>query len=262
MPSTTPLPPQAQWAPGHGPLQEQVGFLLWTPPEASLEREHEVLPDANVDLLLELSDGGCQALLHGPVTRTRHVPTRAGRGYLVVHFHMGAMPRLVDASPAELVDTAVPLRELAGVSLEELGARLHAASSLERMREVLLPLLARLPAPPRDTFDRALRHLSGHPSSLRPGALAEALHASPRTLQRAFHERLGLSPRTVTRILRLQEALAWLRAHPASTLAEAAFHSGYADHAHMTREFRELTGKPPSAFRPEGPAACVASVQA
>ncbi len=184
MPATTSLPPNAQWAPGSGPLKEQVASRLWMPPEASFTWEHEVLPDANVDLLLELSDGGCQAVLHGPVTRTRHVPTQAGRGYLVVHFHIGAMPRLVDASPAELVDTAVPLREVAGVSLEALGEQLHTASSLEPMREVLLPLLARLPAPPRDTFDRALRHLSARPSALQPGALAEALHASPRTLQR------------------------------------------------------------------------------
>ncbi len=262
MPATTPLPPHAQWAPGSGPLREQVHSLLWMPPEASFTWEHEVIPDANVDLLLELSDGGCRAMLHGPVTRTRHVPTQAGHGYLVVHFHVGAMPRLVDTRPAELVDTAVPLREIAGVSVEALGERLHTASSLARMHEVLLPLLARLPAPPRDTFDRALRHLSARATSLQPGALAEALHASPRTLQRAFQERVGLSPRTFTRILRLQEALAWLRAHPATPLAEAALHSGYADHAHMTREFRELTGKPPSAFRPSGPAPTVASVQA
>ena len=100
------------------------------------------------------------------------------------------------------------------------------------------------------TFDRALRHLLARPETLRPGALADTLHLSPRTLQRAFKERVGLPPRTYVRLARLQDALAVLRQGGGHSLSEVAYRSGYADHAHMTREFRELTGRPPSDFRP------------
>jgi len=249
MPATTPPLAWTQQLSAPAPLAERVEFLLWVPPEASITWEHEVIPDANVDLLLELSATRCRAVLHGPLTRPIHVPTRAGHGYLVVHFHPGAMPRLVDASPGELVNTAVELRELGGVSLDALGERLLAAGSLESMREVLLPLLARAPYPPGDSFDRALRHLLAQPEPLRPSALADALHLSTRTLQRAFKERVGFSPRMYARITRLQEALSALRVPPACSIAEVAHRIGYADHAHMTREFRELTGRPPSDFR-------------
>jgi AraC-like DNA-binding protein len=231
-------------------LAERVEFMLWVPPDASITWEHEVVPDANVDLLLELSDERCRALLYGPLTRTIHVPTRAHHGYLVVHFHPGAMPRLVDASPSELVNEAVELRTLGGVSLDAMGERLLAAGSLERMSQVLVPLLERVPYPPGDSFDRALRRMAARSEPLRPGALADTLHLSTRTLQRAFKERVGFSPRMYTRIARLQEALSVLRASPGCSLSEVAHRIGYADHAHMTREFRELTGRTPSHFRP------------
>jgi AraC-like DNA-binding protein len=249
MPATTQPIRWTQQVLAPAPLAERVEFLLWVPPEASITWRHEVVPDANVDLMLELSDERCRALLYGPLTRSIHVPTRAGRGYLVVHFHPGAMPRLVDASPSELVNEAAELRDLGGVSLDALGERLLAAGSLNRMHEVLVPLLERAPYPPGDSFDRALRHLNARPEGLRPGALADALHLSPRTLQRVFKERVGFSPRTYTRIARFQEALSALRMEPTRSLSEVAHRIGYADHAHMTREFRELTGRTPSDFR-------------
>ncbi|MCY1080846.1 AraC family transcriptional regulator [Archangium lansingense] len=249
MPATTPPLPWSQWMPAPASLVDRVEFLLWVPPEVSVTHEHEVVPDANVDLLLELSGERCRAVLYGPLTRTIHVASQAGRGYLVAHFRPGAMPRLVDASPSELVNESVELREVAGLSLDELGERLLAAGSPQRMREELTPLLTRAPYPPGDSFDRALRHLLTRPEPLRPSALAEALHLSTRTLQRAFKDRVGFSPRTYTRITRLQEALTALREHPTRSLSEVAHRIGYADHAHMTREFRELTGRTPSDYR-------------
>ncbi len=249
MPATTPPPAGTRWLTAPASLAERVEFLLWAPPESSTTWEHEVVPDANVDLQLELSEGRCRAMLYGPLTRPLHVPSHAGRGYLVVHFRPGAMPRLVDASPSELVNGAVELRELGGLSLDALGERLLAAGSPERMREVLTPLLEQAPYPPGDSFDRALRHLLAQPEGLRPGALAEALHLSTRTLQRVFKDRVGFSPGTFVRITRFQEALSAVRQEPARSLSEVAHRLGYADHAHMTREFRELTGRTPSDYR-------------
>ncbi|WNG34746.1 AraC family transcriptional regulator [Archangium violaceum] len=263
MPATTQPIRWTQQQPAPAALAERVEFLLWVPPKASITWEHEVIPDANVDLLLELSDERCRAFLYGPLTRSIHVPTQAGYGYFVVHFHPGAMPRLVDASPAELVNGAVELKEFGGISLDTLGERMLAAGSLEPMCQVLTPLLQRVPYPPGDSFDRALRHMLARPETLRPGALADALHLSTRTLQRAFKERVGFSPGTYARIARLQEALSALREHPTRSISEVAHRVGYADHAHMTREFRELTGRTPSDFRqPAAAPTPVAFVQA
>ncbi|WP_157758921.1 helix-turn-helix transcriptional regulator [Cystobacter fuscus] len=252
MPATTVLDPRMEQMSAPASLGHRVECLRWVPPEHAFTWEHEVVADANVDLLLELTPERCRAVLYGPVTRPLHVATHAGRGYLMVHFHPGAMPRLVDASPAELVNEAVELRHVGGLSLDALGERLLSAGALGPMCEVLTPLLERTACPSGDSFDRVLRQLLSRPETPRPGDLAKALHLSPRTLQRAFKERVGFSPGTYTRITRLQHALGLLRTSEGGSLSDVAYRCGYADHAHMTREFRELTGRPPSAFRLPG----------
>ena len=78
-------------------------------------------------------------------------------------------------------------------------------------------------------------------------AVADHAGVSPRTLQRLFARDFGMPPRTYLRLLRLRGALAGVQAH--STLAEAAAFEGYADQAHMAREFRSLTGLSPGAAK-------------
>lgn len=262
MPATTQPDARIQWGSPPAPWTDRVEFLLWQPPESAQDRAHEVAPDANGDLLLELSEAGCRAWLYGPVTRLTSVSTRAGCAYAVVHFHPGAAPRLVDARPAELLDRAVELSKVGGVSVEELGEQLSRARSMGERWEQLGAALSRSKWPPLDTFDRAFRHLTAQGGMLGVAELSEALHLSERTLERAFQERLGMSPRTFRRIQRLQRVLSELRSGQASSLAALAAESGYADHAHLTRELRALTGRTPSELRVGAEAPRVGFIQA
>jgi AraC-like DNA-binding protein len=249
MPAMTPPDLRTECTRPPAALASRVDFLLWQPPGTGGVFEHEVAPDTNPDLLIEVSDTHCRVVLYGPVTRLTRVQTRADCAYGVVHFHPGAMPRLVDASATELVDGTVELRQVAGLPVDALGEGLARAGSAEERRALLVGVLQRLSWPPPSTFDRALHQLVVQSPSPRVGELAEALHLSPRTLERAFRDRVGLTPRTFQRIQRLQSALAALRSDARCSIAEVAFASGYADHAHLTREFRSFIGCTPSDFR-------------
>lgn len=80
-----------------------------------------------------------------------------------------------------------------------------------------------------------------------PAAIARKLGVSERTLQRRFTEATGLRPGLYRRIARLQAAI---RLHGATrpTLSALAYDAGYADQAHMTRDFVALTGLTPRAL--------------
>jgi AraC-like DNA-binding protein len=65
---------------------------------------------------------------------------------------------------------------------------------------------------------------------------------SPRSLQRWFAANVGLPPRTYLRLLRFHKAFELVPAQP--SLADHAAASGFADHAHMARDFRALAGVP------------------
>ena len=72
--------------------------------------------------------------------------------------------------------------------------------------------------------------------------MGRATGMSPRTLQRWFARNVGLPPRRYLRLLRFQKAFAEVPAQP--SLADHAAAQGYADQAHMAREFRAMAGVP------------------
>ena len=70
---------------------------------------------------------------------------------------------------------------------------------------------------------------------------------SPRTLQRWFAAHVSLPPRRYLRLLRFQRAFETAPGQP--SLAGHAAEQGFADQAHMAREFRELAGAPATEVR-------------
>ena len=84
-------------------------------------------------------------------------------------------------------------------------------------------------------------------------AIARRTGLSYRKLQRDFRRDFGMPPRSYLRLLRFRSAMTGVQEH--STLADAAAAEGYADQAHMAREFRSLAGVPPSVAkaRAKGP---------
>jgi AraC-like DNA-binding protein len=91
----------------------------------------------------------------------------------------------------------------------------------------------------------ALELLANGPPWMSPGEVARALGISPRSLHRDVVSWTGHAPKVLARILRMQRALARLRAGR-SRLADVAYDTGFADQPHMTRELWRLTGLRPS----------------
>ncbi len=162
----------------------------------------------------------------------------------------------------------IPLRELTNsviaasdlMTTGPLTERLaEAADWPERFRlldEYLLERLARGPelsASVRYAWDR----LSAGP--VRVEALADEIGWSRQHLNARFRAQIGLNPKTIGRITRLNRVMALLNRASPLGWAEIAHLGGYSDQAHLVREFRALTGcsptevgKPAGLFVPPG----------
>ncbi|WNG80941.1 helix-turn-helix domain-containing protein [Mycobacterium sp. ITM-2016-00316] len=68
-----------------------------------------------------------------------------------------------------------------------------------------------------------------------------------RSLQRLIRHRVGLTPKWLVRRRRIQDAT-WRLRTGATTIAALAADLGYADEAHLSRDFRRVTGMTPGAF--------------
>jgi AraC-like DNA-binding protein len=78
--------------------------------------------------------------------------------------------------------------------------------------------------------------------------VAEAAHATVRTLERKFKQAAGYTVKDVSSLMRFEQVRNHLWWHPAASLAGLASELGYADQAHLSREFKRYSGTTPAAF--------------
>lgn len=69
-----------------------------------------------------------------------------------------------------------------------------------------------------------------------------------RQLERNFSKQVGLSPKQLGKVIRLQSALKMMLNEPAENLTQIAYESEYYDQAHFIKDFKEFTGINPKDF--------------
>ncbi|MEV5780922.1 helix-turn-helix domain-containing protein [Streptomyces sp. NPDC048448] len=194
-----------------------------------------VLPDGCMDLLW--TEG--RLLVAGPDTRA-YVPGDAPAGWAGVRFFPGTAPALLGVPADELRDLRVDLADLwPAAEVRRLTARIDAAADpVAALEEVALDRAAGTgPAEP------LLREIVAALDAGRSAAATAArLGLSTRQLHRRSLTAFGYGPRTLTRVLRLQRALAL--AWDGVPFAEVAARAGYADQPHLARDVKELAGMP------------------
>lgn len=69
-----------------------------------------------------------------------------------------------------------------------------------------------------------------------------------RQLERKFVRQIGISPKQLSKVIRLQSALKMLLNEEGESLTNIAYESEYYDQAHFIRDFKEFTGISPKEF--------------
>lgn len=100
-------------------------------------------------------------------------------------------------------------------------------------------------APSADRVTHATRMMRKSTGSLEARMAAEAAGISLRHLRREFAARFGLSPRAMTRRLRLASAMLEAERSDRPEWAGIAAGHGFSDQAHMIRECRAIMGESP-----------------
>jgi len=101
----------------------------------------------------------------------------------------------------------------------------------------------------RNFVDEATKMIRQSKGKISIEDLSRHLYVSERKLQRGFKDYLGTSPKTYTRIIRFRNAYEYVQqARQKETIswADVSYHHGYADQAHLIRDFKEFTGTIPT----------------
>lgn len=190
-----------------------------------------------------------EAQLVGPTTRATHRDL-TGRGWAVGALLRPAGAAALTDQPADLRDAQVSLP--ASALVEEVTSSMARPDRLTAVVEIVSRWLVHQKGGISDADRQAndMAELLMTDDTVRTAEQAAVrLAMSLRTLQRMAHRYVGLPPLAMIRRRRLQEAAQRLRDDPGSDLSALAAELGYADHAHLTADFRRVMGMPPSGYR-------------
>jgi len=206
------------------------GAVLWQR-ETFAGSTTRILPDGCLDLIWD----GSRLLVAGPDTRARLHHAAAPSTLTALRFAGGLGPALFGLPAVHVRDRTVLLDDLwqAGPA-RELAERV-AAGPVAALDAWLPAQVAR-----SDVNPLGRRIVAMARAGLTVREMADHAGIGQRRLHRRCLELFGYGPRHLTRVLRLEQALALAR--DGVPLARAAVDSGYADQPHLAREVRDLTG--------------------
>jgi len=239
-------------------LTDLVHRIWFLETDQATNEAEPILPDGRPELIVHLgepftlvaSDGRqerqAEALFAGQLVSPLVVRSSAGGDVVGIRLRPEAVPALTGESADRMTGRVPPLSDLAPRTSRALRDALRHAVGTRARVEAIRRVLANLRRRPSPLVTQAARAIERAPNTA-VTALARSLACSERTLERRFNAEVGVGPRALGRIVRFRRALRMIDAREGS-LARVAARAGYADQAHLAREFRQLAGRPPSCF--------------
>lgn len=187
----------------------------------------------------------------GQLTQPLEIEPTGTTGIFSVRFHPQGFLPFATISIKEMENTAVGLHKLfgdEGLKLEQYI--LNAGSTAQRMQIAETFLLSRLVN--TETVDEVVKStvetILSVKGQLSVAELSQQTNINRRQLERKFSSAIGLSPKQLSKTIRLQAMLKMLLNRNFTSLTALAYEGSYYDQAHFIKDFKELTGFTPKEF--------------
>lgn len=210
---------------------------------------HQVIPDGCVGIVAtRRADGDARLTLQGPRLDPLWIPVVPGDRFWGVRFWPDAGAMVLGHQARNLLGTLSPAEALIGPLAQAHAVRMagcqDADSAAASWDQLLRPMVTRCP-PLDDVVRTVVLAIVAARGEAPIGELAAAVHLSPRQLQRRFSAAVGLSPKQFARVRRIRGALEHLVSETPKSWSAVAADLGFADQAHLIREFGALAGLTP-----------------
>jgi AraC-like DNA-binding protein len=193
-----------------------------------------ILPDGHGDLIV---GPGARLMAVGAAGRADRLSLAPGSCHVGARLRPGALNVLTGLRADELFDGHLSLGALDGDDESAAGMLAAVSRRLAGIGDQMPDGAA--------TALAACRLIERQVQALSIRTVADQLGVRERTLRDVFAVQVGMSPKTLHQVRRLQKALALAAGDSALGLATLADRAGYSDQAHLTRQCRVLTGLTP-----------------
>jgi AraC-like DNA-binding protein len=244
--ATPPLPGYARYFPSQdlAPFIEHYWAIEW---DLSAPVLRETLPYPAAHIVLEPG----VARIGGVNTRKFSRRLEGKSRVLGAKFRLGGLRPFVMRPVADFTDRVFDLQDVFGESARELDVRALAQADHHASIAVIEDFLRSRHPRADATLTRVTvlaERIAGDRELKQVEALAAESGIGVRSLQRLFAEYVGVSPKWLIRRYRLQEAAERMAAAKRIDWPRLALELGYADQAHLIRDFKRIVGKAPGDY--------------
>ena len=238
-------------------------WLLEQPASAEKNAPEPVMPDGSLEIVFNLgdpfrryhADGNVEtqssAIIAGQMREFALIEPSGNVALFGIRFHPAGAYPFFKFPLSELTGRIESLETAWGKMAGEIEEKINAARTSEECVAVAEQALYRLLTGNKNfdpIVEEASRIIVENKGLATIETLTETLGVSGRRLERRFQDRFGLTPKFFSRIIRFQNLLAALQKEQKENLLGTALSFGYYDQSHLIHEFREFSGKSPSAF--------------
>ncbi len=245
---------------------ETIVKCYWTleiPKQKTVQRQL-ILPDGCVDMCFTLGDDikrytsdddyiiQPRQMLLGQITEQFYIEPTGYVNTFAIRFYPYGFANFTHLSLKELGNKETPLNKLFGeVKAKQLSHEIIQASTTNERIDIIESFLfntlndkATIDNIVKSTIDTMFLTNGSKPLN----AILKDDLPKRRQLERNFNKQIGLSPKQLSKVIRLQATLQMLLNQTAETLTGIAYENEYYDQAHFIKDFKEFTGITPKEF--------------
>lgn len=248
----------------HPDLSALVKFY-WTleVPFDPNNQKQKIIPDGCIEMTFNLEDkikryiSENEFIIHpssmvmGQRTKSYYIEPLGNVNSFAICFYPYGFASFISTPLENLLDVETPIESLLGeIPAKELEQNIvQAASTLDRIEIIETFLLNKLNQ--TKTIDSLVKSTVDTLLATNGGASINQILkddlSKRRQLERNFKKQIGISPKQLGKVLRLQTALKILLNNNES-LTNIAYESEYFDQAHFIKDFKEFIGTTPKEF--------------
>lgn len=233
-------------------------------PESMEAPKQRIIPDGCIEMCFILGDDvkrftsesefiiQPRAMVFGQITQPYFIQPTGYVNTFAIRFYPYSFANFIKKPIHELADKETPLTSLFDENLAtELAHQIAEAKSTESRIEIIESfLLDRLKD--QSIIDKIVTStvdaLAKTKGSASINSILKDDLSKRRSLERKFSKQVGLSPKQLGKIIRLQAALKMMLNTQGENLTQIAYESEYYDQAHFIKDFKEFTGVNPKEY--------------
>lgn len=214
----------------------------------------QIFPNGCMSLRFNIRPDHVESILYGPSTS----PNMKGWLYsewriVGAVLHPERAYQLLGLSAHEFRDLRIKMDSIWPNKLASVESQLAEATNFKQSVAIMSQFLRqrlRTDVLPKSTFLNAYQKIIMHSAnSTNIPELTKHYGLSDRHLRRQFKKYLGISPKEMSRVARLQNSIRRLGTLTQLKIIDLSFETGHSEQSHFTREFHSLTGMTPGKFK-------------